>query len=392
MAKIALYAHGGSGNHGCEAIVRGLAGRCGLTREAVLLSNRPEEDCLYGLGRLLTIKRAPSKVETSFIYRVKAHLSGDIDRYYYRQRYRLLGELATGCERALSIGGDNYCYPGMAQEMMVMRQVLSRSGLQTVLMGCSIDTSLLRRDILKDLTGYEEIVCRESLTFKSLQALGFQRISLQPDPAFYMACREEPLPKGFIANNSVGINISPLILRCSRNEDLVLRNYCLLIKFILDNTDMSVALIPHVVWDSNDDRQPLRRLFDAFSETGRVVMVEDASAEVLKGYISRCRFLVAARTHASIAGYSTGVPTLVLGYSIKSRGLARDLFGSEKKYVLPVEELREENGLMTAFRWMLNHEDCVRNHYAHSLPVYLAGDGFEIRNHENNYPSYSLLQ
>ena len=169
----------------------------------------------------------------------------------------------------------------------------------------------------------------------------------------------------------------PLILHCSRNENLVIRNYCLLIKYILDNTDMSVALIPHVVWDSNDDRLPLRRLFDAFSETGRVVMVEDAGAEVLKGYISRCRFLVAARTHASIAGYSTGVPTLVLGYSVKSRGLARDMFGSEKNFVLPIGELREEKGLMTAFRWMLNHEDCVRNHYVHNLPEYLAGDGFD---------------
>lgn len=49
-------------------------------------------------------------------------------------------------------------------------------------------------------------------------------------------------------------------------------------------------------------------------------MIEDASCGDLKGYISRCRFLVAARTHASIAAYSTGVPALVAGYSVKARG------------------------------------------------------------------------
>lgn len=50
-------------------------------------------------------------------------------------------------------------------------------------------------------------------------------------------------------------------------------------------------------------------------------MIEDAPCGDLKGYISRCRFLVAARTHASIAAYSTGVPALVAGYSVKARGL-----------------------------------------------------------------------
>ena len=68
-------------------------------------------------------------------------------------------------------------------------------------------------------------------------------------------------------------------------------------------------------------------------------MVGDAPCEELKGCISRCRFLVAARTHASIAAYSTGVPTLVAGYSVKARGIARDLFGTEDGHVLPVQAM-----------------------------------------------------
>jgi len=376
MSKIALYAHGGSGNHGCEAIVRGLVGRYGLAHDDCLLSNRPEEDIHYGLNHLISVKQAPDKVNDSFVYRVRACLSGNPDLYYYRKRYRQLGMRAAGYDTAFSIGGDNYCYPGMAQEMMVMRQTLSRSGIKTVLMGCSVDTAMLPRNILVDMKDYDSIVCRESLTFHSLKALGFQCLSQQPDPAFYMSGQEAPLPEGFLSGNTVGINISPLIMNRGQDRTLIYQNYVTLIRYLLKNTNMSVALIPHVVWDGNDDRRPLRSLFDAFSETRRVVLIEDAGAEVLKGYISRCRFLVAARTHASIAGYGSGIPTLVLGYSIKSRGLARDLFGSERGYVLPVGEIKGENDLTEAFRWLLRNEDAVRNHYAYILPNYLDGERF----------------
>ncbi len=51
------------------------------------------------------------------------------------------------------------------------------------------------------------------------------------------------------------------------------------------------------------------------------------------------------RTHATIAAYSTGVPTLVVGYSVKARGIARDLFGTEDGYVLPVQQLKESDEL-----------------------------------------------
>ena len=52
---------------------------------------------------------------------------------------------------------------------------------------------------------------------------------------------------------------------------------------------------------------------------------------------------VGCRTHSTIAAYSTCVPTLVVGYSIKSRGIAKDLFGDYKDLVIPIEDL--ENGV-----------------------------------------------
>ena len=81
-------------------------------------------------------------------------------------------------------------------------------------------------------------------------------------------------------------------------------------------------------------------------------MIEDSPAEVLKGYISRCSFFVGARTHSTIAAYSTGVPTLVIGYSVKSRGIATDLFGTYDNYVLPVQELDDPQALIRSYEFI----------------------------------------
>ena len=48
--NIVLYGHGGSRNHGCEAIVRSTIMLLGEQHNYTLLSERPEEDIEYGIG------------------------------------------------------------------------------------------------------------------------------------------------------------------------------------------------------------------------------------------------------------------------------------------------------------------------------------------------------
>ena len=47
-----------------------------------------------------------------------------------------------------------------------------------------------------------------------------------------------------------------------------------------------------------------------------------------KYIISQCAYFIGASTPSTIAAYSTGVPTLVVGYSVKAKGIAKDLFGT----------------------------------------------------------------
>ena len=81
---------------------------------------------------------------------------------------------------------------------------------------------------------------------------------------------------------------------------------------------------------------------------------------------------IGARTHATIAAYSTCVPTLILGYSVKSKGIARDIFGTEEHYVLPVQEMRNPDELANGFDWLSANEMTVRDHLIKTMPEYKA--------------------
>lgn len=168
----------------------------------------------------------------------------------------------------------------------------------------------------------------------------------------------------------VGINASPLIVQSGKNADLVYQSYRVLIQRILNQTTYGVALIPHVVCDGNDDSALLTQLYEQYRDSGRVVLLGNHNCMQLKGYIARCRFFVGARTHATIAAYSSCVPTLVLGYSVKSRGIATDLFGTDENYVLPVQSLENADELADHFGWLMEHEQEIRAHLEKMIPAY----------------------
>ncbi len=106
------------------------------------------------------------------------------------------------------------------------------------------------------------------------------------------------------------------------------------------------------------------------------------SCQKLKYVISKCRAFIGARTHATIAAYSSMVPTLVVGYSVKAKGIAQDIFGTWENYVLPVQTLSNPEELIGAFAWMMEREDGIRQRLRETMPDYCkkaAEAGEEIR-------------
>lgn len=369
---IYLYFHNGSNNHGCEAIVRSTQKIIG--QEMILCSRDKESDLKYGIDNLMPVHKDVAVPLRKYSLRwIMAAISHKIrhDDYLYTvfSREEFFDQIKPG-DICLSIGGDNYCYAGKDTLGYYNREIHRRGG-RTVLWGCSFEPDDLTDSLAEDLEQYDVIIARESLSYETLRKVN-KNTALLSDPAFQLPTDSMSLPTGIIKGNTVGINVSPLIIKGERREGITKNNYEKLIQFIITNTDMQIALIPHVVQEGNDDREPLSVLYNEFKPTNRIVLIEDHNACELKGIISNCRFFVGARTHATIAAYSTGVPTLVVGYSVKAKGIARDIFGTEEHYVLPVQNLEKDEDLVQAFRWIVDNEESIRTRLGDVMPDYRA--------------------
>lgn len=379
--EILLYQHGGSGNHGCEALVRTTASLCreamGADTLVTLCSNAAAEDRCYALDREVRLTENKPVLRRNspqwVLYQLNRRLlhSRAVEDRFLTEKLCL--NAAKDCDLAIAIGGDNYCYNKGIQFWPTDR-MMKRQGCRTMLFGCSIEPDDLDEAFVRHLSLFDAVTVRESISYDAMIAAGIpdERIHLIPDPAFTLEPKFRPLPGRFQPENTIGINVSPMIIGNEQSAGVTMANYTTLVREILEHTDCSVALIPHVVWSYNDDREPLRRLYEQFADSGRVVLIGDADCRVLKGYIARLRLFVGARTHATIAAYSSCVPTLVVGYSVKARGIARDLFGTEEHYVLPVQSLRGESDLTQAFRWLMEREEDIRTHLQTIMPDYIA--------------------
>lgn len=388
--QLVLYMHAGSGNHGCEAIVNSLCHM--LSDQPLVITNSEKEDSKYSLGELceLAEERQFSKHKIAhvlyYLWRKWKKDPESFIRYRYQKVFDRPLSRNGGSRRyplAVSIGGDNYCYQVMIKDLVLANKAFHHRGTKTVLLGCSIEPELLEpgnpRDkdsdknniLIEDMNRYDLIIARESITYNALKkVVPEERLRLIPDPAFTLKTKKLPLPRGFAEGNTIGINVSPMIQDSEAKAGITMANYKALLTHIIETTDMQIALIPHVVWDRNDDRKPLRELYEAFENGGRVIAIEDASCEELKGYISRCRMFIGARTHATIAAYSSLVPTLVVGYSVKAKGIAMDLFGTYENYVLPVQQLEKKEDLIDAFEWLKTYEEDMREDLQEVMPAY----------------------
>lgn len=368
--KIFLYSHGGSGNHGCEAIVRGTASIFSQI-PLKLYTNSIKQDEKYEIDQITELEAARKSVSCKNPKRIVASMMIHIlhnETFATRLSIEHMLKSYEKGDIGLSIGGDNYCYPGF-EEYGVINRMIRRTGVKTVLWGCSVESDMINDVMKDDLLGYELIVARESITWNAMQEIGAKTI-LFPDPAFYLRTKRRELP--FDENEKiVGINISPHIMRCENEKGLVYNNYCEMIRYILKETDYKILLIPHVVWKNNDDRVVNQKLYEDFNKNPRIAMIEDCSCEELKYVISKCNIFIGARTHATIAAYSTGVPTLVVGYSVKAKGIARDLFGTEKHYVLPVQNLKNVYELSEAFQWLNANSKDIRKKLKNKLSSYI---------------------
>ncbi|MDQ6423261.1 polysaccharide pyruvyl transferase family protein [Paenibacillus sp. LHD-117] len=367
--KIMMFAHGGSMNRGCEAIVRSSASIIKQSirgSEVYLVSDNPVTDQIIpkldgiydGSPRPLTKYSYDWMVSSirNKLFQDETYAQGKIHNNIIKHIHQM--------DVCMSIGGDNYCYGEQPGWYEVNRRV-KREGKKLVLWGCSIGEEDMSETKLEDLRTFDLILARESLTYQMLTGKGLSNVKLCADPAFTMDKEELELPSGWQENNTIGINFSPLVWKRNQNSHAAMNE---LIQHILNKTNMTIVLTPHVIQESNNDYEVLQHFYALYKDSGRVLLLPDnLNAIQYKGYIARMRFFIGARTHATIAAYSNCVPTMVLGYSVKSKGIAHDLFGKEK-LVLGIQEISDADKLKLSFEEMLRDEMEIKHQLQHAIP------------------------
>ena len=371
-------------NKGSEAIVRGFVEICRrmpampwITLSAVEPSFGPWLD-IPGIRtyQLRPGFGAPGRFLETWLRKVQGKLEGSLYAPPVRWLYQnLLAEVARA-DLVVFVGADNYAAAYGCQRTFHEFNAMVRSAVRgrMLLYDCSLEESDLDAETRANFLLFDAVTARECVTHEHFRrSLDGGRVHYYPDPAFAMPAEPIPLPPGWQAGNMVGVNLSNLVAQAQYGSGRagVVEAYHALIEHVLKNTGFHVALIPHVM--NNADLSMLRPLHERFKGTGRVLLIEDETlrAPQLKHLISQCRLYVGARTHSTIAAYSSRVPTLVLGYSVKSIGIARDLFGTEKDLVVSVQDLKSNDEIAKAFQRLCEREDEIRARLSAVMPAYI---------------------
>lgn len=365
--KYFLFNHAGSKNHGCEALVRGTVNiieNSDGNAEFALSSYDAQADNIDGVE----VKQSATR-ELTFSEKIIAALDLRInksEKYALEKMYSTVVADASECDVCLSVGGDTYCY-GNNHGIQVLTKELKKAGKKVILWGASIGKEDLTEEKLKSLGDFDAIFAREPITFELLkEANANDKIFLFSDPAFCMERASVEMPEGFTRENTLGFNISPLIAKSNPKTLEIAENF---IDFIFENTTLKVLLVPHVVEDNNNDYEFMKPVYEKFSETGRIaILPQTLNAMQYKGYIAHTRFFIGARTHSTIAAYSSGVPTIALGYSVKARGIAKDIFGEERN-VLNFNSMTDAAPLKKEFLKLVEEENEIKGELMRSIPL-----------------------
>lgn len=314
MTHYLLYAHGGAYNHGSEASVK-----CDIE-----FLRRISPDCRITLSSHFPDQDKEFEIDADEI--IGRNMDGKTNEEIYAETINCI----TPDTICLSVGGDNYCYPNWQRYATVHYAAIKR-GAKSILWSCSLEPSMIDNEMLEVLRTHHLIAVRESLTYDALKECGLTNVVQTADIAFLLKSQPTALPKG----NYVVINLSPLVIRKNPN---VLKAFQQLVNQILDDTDLNIAFIPHVEVSVDNDYEALSMLE---GDENRIFRIPTGlSAAQYKYIIGNADFCVAARTHVTIAAWSSFVPTIAVGYSTKARGIAKDLGQSE--YVVDAYELNGE--------------------------------------------------
>lgn len=396
--KIILTGNASYENKGCEAIIRGtvkiIDEALGSDTEYIAeswyhseevykmqkaseIDKRIRHERIQSPGkRSLTEKFYPRTILNKISYELKLYgCFEDLTRK--KQAHSSILNDLKDCDVALCAGGDNYSLDYLLPSLFTHTDdVILSFKKPCIIWGASVGpfSSMPKYEkyMSRHLKNVTAIFAREDKTVEYLESIGVKnnvyRIS---DPAFVMDTVKpsdyDSLPN---INDSTGINLSPLMAKYWTNSDL--KKWTAFSVKLVDKiqkmTKRPVYLIPHVVHNTeNNDYTFLKEIKDNLNNEDVYLLKPDYTAEETKYIISNLCGFIGARTHATIAAFSTLVPTLSLAYSIKALGINKEVYGN-LSYCLSKEKLNNVDEIANIFNGMLQDRKNIKQKMQDNMP------------------------
>lgn len=369
--------HLDGGNRGCEGIAKGTALILNETKANLVgLCRNIPLDTQLGIANFITLIPYKTltlleKVYNKIIKVLKILHIGRHLKYKEVDQMRLFLRYVSSDDIMVSTGGDMMCYDDSSPSISSVKLAKER-GIKTVLWGCSMGKENLTPQKEIALKNFSLIYARETLSYNFFKSIGLENVICFPDPAFVLDSENCILPDCFRTEEIVGLNLSNFIIG---NNDLntpfgdEVRK---MLSYIFDHTDMHVLLVPHVMWQGQDDRFICNVIVSEFKNYSSRISVLDSERRnylQIRYVISKCHSFIGARTHAVISAYSTCVPAIALGYSIKSKGIANDLHLPDELVVDTVHEIKPGQ-LLKSFLYLEANYSTIKSHLQEIMPAY----------------------
>lgn len=192
-----------------------------------------------------------------------------------------------------------------------------------------------------------------------------KEIFVTTDLAFMLPYKKYELPHDKI---NIGINVSGLLwnLEDDRTNKIKLnvnyKKYCeQLIEILHTKNRFNIYLIPHVLCNEREGENYYDNDSFAIKELKKIYpycICPNSFETVLdvKNFIASLDILIAARMHASIGAFSSGICSIPFSYSRKFTGLYGDL---EYNYIIDGEKLETECAINKTLEYIDNYKEII---------------------------------
>lgn len=378
MTKFLLYQHQSSNNHGCEALIYCISEQIHNSfhnSSIVVTSFYKNDDDMFSFPYIESIIDNKQWLRRFtfpwLIYQIDKRLFNNKIVQESFMYCKPCFDEAQRSDICIAIGGDTYCY-NKGKEHWPLERKIKKLGKKMMLWGCSIEPEDIPGEMEEHLSNFDVITVRDPISYEALiNSKITSKIVRCADPAFLLPIEETELPTGWEEEKMIGLNFSPMVMGNIKDKSGPRKAIEEVVKHILKTSDNKVVLIPHVRLSFNDDIDELKPIYEKYKYTKRVLLIDDISlnARQLKYIISKCSMFVGARTHATIAAYSTYVPTLSIGYSVKARGIARDLFGNEEGMTVSIKNI-DSKSLISAYENIYGNKQRYKEKLIDIMPGY----------------------